>query len=185
MHVPARVASTGGITVAEPEKIAPNRTISALSISLRQLHKALIDVEAEQFARAFGRIDGPLHLLDLLTEHPYFAWLQCFAAFIVDLDQLREGDEPISLEQAGALRAAVETMIGPLPPRHPQFRQRYLELLQQAPKVTAAHGALRRVLASLPKASAATSSEELHERHVESEHYRHAMKPPDNGNRHQ
>lgn len=183
--MPELLASTGGITVAEREKTDPNSTINALSSSLRQLHKALIDAEAERFARAFGRIDGPLHLLELLTEHPYFAWLQCFSAFIADLDQLRGSDEPISSEQAGTLRAAVETMIGPLPSRHPQFRQRYLELLQQAPEVTAAHGELRRVLATLPKISAATSSEELHERHVESEHYRHAMKPPDNDDRHQ
>lgn len=171
--------------MAAPEKTDLESTVDVLSASLRQLHKALIDTEAEQFARAFGRIDGPLHLLQLLTEHPYFAWLQCFSAFIADLDQLPEGDEPVSPERAGALRATVETMIGPLPPRNPQFRQRYLDLLQQAPDVTAAHGALRRVLESLPKASAATSSEELHERHVESEHYRHAVKPPDGGDSHQ
>lgn len=155
------------------------RTVDALASHLRALHKALIDIEAEQFTRAFGRIDGPLHLLGLLTEHPYFAWLRCFSAFIADLDQIRARDEPISIEQAGALRAAVETMIGPLPAMQPLFRQRYLELLQQAPEVTAAHGALRRVLESLPKTSAATSSEELHKRHVESEHYRHIPRPPD------
>lgn len=163
------------------EKTDLESTIDALSTRLRQLHKALIDIEAEQFARAFGRIDGRLHLLQLLTEHPYFAWLQCFSAFIADLDELRERDEPISPEEAGALRATVETMIGPLPPRNPQFRQRYLELLQQAPDVTATHGALRQVLESLPRTSAATSSEELHERHVESEHYRHTGQSPDGG----
>lgn len=145
-----------------PERTELDSKADALSSSLRQLHKALIDAEAEQFARAFGRIDGPPHLLELLTEHPYFAWLQCFSAFIADFDEFREHDEPISYEQAAALRATVETLIGPLPPKHPQFRQRYLELLQQTPEVTVAHGVLRRVLASLPKTSAAPSSEELH-----------------------
>lgn len=162
-----------------------DNTIDALASKLRQLHKALIDTEAEQFARAFGRIDGPLHRLQLLIEHPYFAWLQCFSSLVAELDQLRGRSDPLSPQQAGALRATVETMIGPLPPKHPPFRRRYLELLQQSPEVAAAHGALRRVLESFPKASAATSSEELHERHVESEHYRHAMKPPDNGSRQQ
>ncbi|MDN5869950.1 MAG: hypothetical protein L0H73_04425 [Nitrococcus sp.] len=165
-----------------PEKTDLDSAIDALASRLRQLHKSLIDAEAEQFARAFGRIDGPLHLLQLLTEHPYFGWLQCLSAFIADLDHFRERDESASAEEAGSLRTTVETMILPFPPGKPQFRKRYLELLQQAPEVTAAHGALRRALESLPKMSVASSAEELHERHVESEHYRHAVKPPDGGN---
>lgn len=120
-------------------------TLDELSSALRRLHKALVEAEAENF----GPISGPFQLLNLVTHHEHFAWLHSLSELMVDLDELRESDAPIDATQIGTLRATVEELIGPRAPLLPQFRSRYVALLQQSPVVAMAHGDVRRVLDKL------------------------------------
>jgi hypothetical protein len=123
--------------------------LADLSTALRRLHKALINAEAERF----GPINGPFQFLDLVTRHAHFAWLHILSELMVELDELVDGDEEVTRAQAGAFRTTIEGLIGPRTPTQPEFRKRYLELLQQSPAVTMAHGELRQVLARLPNPS--------------------------------
>lgn len=118
-----------------------------LSNLLRHLHKALLEAEAENF----GPIKDPFQLLNLAMHHKHFAWLRRLSELMVELDEIIESDEAADPAQAAAFRAAVEGLIGPRPPSQPQFRERYLTLLQQSPTAAMAHGDLRRLLEKFPK----------------------------------
>lgn len=119
-----------------------------LSATLRRLHKALVEVEAENF----GPISGPFQLLNLVTNHAHFAWLRRLSELMVEVDALRDSDAPVAADQATALRATIERLIGPRPSSQPDFRERYVALLQRSPAAAMAHGDLRRLLQRLPHA---------------------------------
>ncbi|HET7370605.1 MAG TPA: hypothetical protein VFK45_07180, partial [Gammaproteobacteria bacterium] len=113
---------------------------------LRRLHKALLDQEAENF----GPVSGPYQLLNLVANHEHFAWLRHLSELMVEIDERRDEDEPVDAEQAGAFRAAIESLVGPREAAAPRFRDRYTALLQQSPTAAMAHGDLRRALGALP-----------------------------------
>jgi len=119
-----------------------------LSGVLRRLHKALIEIEAENF----GPVSGPFQLLNLVTNHPHFAWLQSLSVLMVELDESRDSDV-INADTAAAFKAMLENLVGPRMPTQPQFRERYAAMLQQSAAVAMAHGELRRVLDKLPDRS--------------------------------
>lgn len=122
----------------------PSMILEELSRALRVLHKALLDAEIDNFPMAQGAADR----LALIIEHPAFAWLRALSELIVEIDELADSD-------AGAraslrpCREAVESLLGPVPSWHADFRARYLEHLQLAPDVAIATGAVRRLLARL------------------------------------
>lgn len=121
-------------------------SLDNLSSLLRRLHKALLEAEAENF----GPIKDPFQLLNLAMHHKHFAWLRRLSELMVELDEIIESDEAADPAQAAAFRATVEGLIGPRPPSQPQFRERYLTLLQQSPTAAMAHGDLRRLLGRFP-----------------------------------
>jgi hypothetical protein len=111
---------------------------------LRQLHKALLDAEAERF----GPIGSPFELLNLALNHEHFAWLRSLSELMVELDEARDAGA-MDEERLAGFRIAVEELVGPRASSQPQFRERYAERLQ-LPPVAMAHGDLRRVLEQLP-----------------------------------
>jgi hypothetical protein len=126
-----------------------------ISGELRRLHKALIEFEAEDF----GLPGDPFQLLNLVVNHPHFAWLHALSELMVEMDASIDSDEIIDLNTAAAFKVMIETLIGPRAPSNPLFRERYMVLLQQSPAVVMAHGELRRVLDKIPS----RSSDETHE----------------------
>lgn len=120
--------------------------LDALSRSLRALHKQLIDVETVYF----GNVGSPLEHLQLITNHPHFAWLQKLSGLMAELDERTDDKTPLDREQAAAYRAAVESLIGPRPALDADFRRRYNILLQDGPNIVIAHAAVRQALQSLP-----------------------------------
>jgi hypothetical protein len=106
----------------------------------------LLDAETDNF----GPVSGPYQLLNLVANHEHFAWLRHLSELMVEIDELRDADEPVDAEQAAAFRMALENLIGPGPVSIPQFRERYPALLQQSPAAAMAHGDLRRLLDELP-----------------------------------
>jgi hypothetical protein len=126
-----------------------------ISGELRRLHKALIEFEAEDF----GLPGDPFQLLNLVVNHPHFAWLHALSELMVEIDASIDSDEIIDLNTAAAFKVMIETLIGPRAPSNPLVRERYMALLQQSPAVVMAHGELRRVLDKIPS----RSSDETHE----------------------
>jgi hypothetical protein len=120
--------------------------LDQLSSVLRQLHKALMHAEAQWF----GPISGPYQLLTLVVQHPHFAWLHALSELMVELEELAASEGPITAHEVAPYKAAIEELVGPRKASRPDFRSRYLGLIQSSPDVAMAHGALRRVLARLP-----------------------------------
>lgn len=125
--------------------------LQTLTKVLRTLHKALIDVETQYF----GAVGSPLEHLQLITNHPHFAWLQKFSGLMAELDERLDQPETMDAPQAAAFRAALELLVGPRAPADPAFRQKYNALLHDSPEVAMAHGALRVALQQLPEAASA------------------------------
>ncbi|HTD06384.1 hypothetical protein [Undibacterium sp.] len=119
-------------------------TLTELSSALRHLHRALIDAESANFPVA----TGPFDRLMLVVEHPGFDWLHALSELIVEIDELvdagTETGHPIT-----PCKEVIERLLGPAPALREDFRSRYLELLQTAPDVAIASGAVRRLLARL------------------------------------
>ncbi|NHZ63194.1 hypothetical protein [Massilia genomosp. 1] len=121
--------------------------LQAVPRALRTLHKALIDVETVYF----GAVGSPLEHLQLITNHPHFAWLQAMSALMAALDEALDEPDTLTREAVAGWRAAIEELVGPGTAAAGAFRTKYIILLHDSPDVAIAHGALRQLLGQLPK----------------------------------
>lgn len=121
------------------------RRLSALREALFSLHKALIDSERVSYEQTMGTIPSPNHFLQLLTNDPWFAWLQPLSHLVVALDVALEEKEPLTAagvaalrQQTGRLLVATETGEG--------FTKHYYDALQRDPDVVLAHAHVMKTL---------------------------------------
>jgi hypothetical protein len=122
--------------------------LRGLASGARKLHKAMLDVETQYF----GAVGGVLEHLQLVTNHPHFAWLLKLSGIMAELDERLDDAEPVDPFAAAQFRTAFEELVGPRPPIDDGFRKRYLALLHDAPEVAIANGVFRQALARLPAA---------------------------------
>ena len=125
--------------------------LTSLSRALRDLHKQLINIETQYF----GAVGSPLEHLQLVANHPHFAWLQKLSGLMAQMDERLDEPEPIAAADALVFRRAVEALIGPSEEGDMEFRAKYNALLHDAPEVVMAHGAVRKLLAAIGTAPAA------------------------------
>src|SRR5260370_8480798 len=103
--------------------------------ALREVHRVLVRAVRLQYEKEGNSVGGPGHLLRLLTEDPYFAWLHPMSELIVDLDSLLAQE----ILPAGTV-AGVRMEIDRLPPAGGSpFWHRYALLLPSHPQVPARH----------------------------------------------
>src|SRR5476649_2953252 len=119
--------------------------VRLLTRRLRDLHKALIHVETQYF----GAVGSPLEHLQLVTNHPHFAWLQKLSGLMAQMDERLDEPEPVTVAEAGAYRKAIEALIGPSENGDAEFRAKYNALLHDGTEIVMAHGAVRQVLAGI------------------------------------
>ena len=128
-----------------PDDTAQRAQLNALARGLRDLHKQLLHIETQYF----GAVGSPLELLQLVTNHPHFAWLQKLSGLMVQIDERLDEPEPIPGAEALAFRRAIETLIGPSEQADEEFRGKYNALLHDAPEIVMAHGAVRKLLSEI------------------------------------
>jgi hypothetical protein len=104
---------------------------------LLRLHKGLLAAERAGYEKANGRIASSQEFLQLALKDEWFAWLRPVSELIVQIDELLEGDEPVTDERASALVERTRTL---LTDGQASFGRRYHELLQRDPSVLVAHG---------------------------------------------
>ncbi len=104
---------------------------------LLRLHKALLESERVGYERAKGRIASSQEFLQLALQHEWFSWLRPVSELIVQIDELLDGEEPVTDERAAVFVERTRTLLtdGQAP-----FGRRYHELLQRDPTVLVAHG---------------------------------------------
>ena len=125
--------------------LAQRAALNALARGLRDLHKQLIHVETQYF----GAVGSPLEHLQLVTNHPHFAWLQKLSGLMAQMDERLDEPEPIDAATALAFRSAIEALIGPSEQGDMEFRAKYTALLHDSPEIVMAHGAVRRLLSAI------------------------------------
>ncbi|HEX8406413.1 MAG TPA: hypothetical protein VF670_17450 [Duganella sp.] len=133
-----------------PNDAAQRAQLNALAHGLRDLHKQLLHIETQYF----GAVGSPLELLQLVTSHPHFAWLQKLSGLMAQMDERLDEPEELAVADALVFRRAVEALIGPSEEGDMVFRAKYNALLHDAPEVVMAHGAVRKLLAAIGTAPA-------------------------------
>ncbi|MYM34676.1 hypothetical protein GTP44_22635 [Duganella sp. FT50W] len=119
--------------------------LTELTRALRDLHKQLIHLETQYF----GAVGSPLEHLQLITNHPHFAWLQKLSGLMTQLDERLDDPEPVTPLEAKAFRQSLEMLIGPCEEGDQAFRAKYNALLHDGPELVMAHGAVRKLLAGI------------------------------------
>ena len=118
--------------------------LDLLRDKLLALHKTLVDVERDAFERANGHVKS-VDFLNLLMQHPDYAWLRKISELIVWIDEVLDPKEMTAdvesknvLEQARKLLTPSE--LGD------DFVRKYHDALQRYPDVILAHQEVRNVL---------------------------------------
>ena len=125
------------------------------SKALIPLHRALIEAARSDYSFAYGSVDHPTKLLQLLGEDPFFEWLKPLTKLIVDIDELARRDfEPA---EAAAIADRINRLFGTEP--DPEFASRYVPVLQRDVDVAVGHAALRKAVSGLKPAPRAARSD--------------------------
>jgi len=129
-------------TPDDPVRAARRSTLREISRLLLPLHRSLIEAARGDFAFAYQPVEKPSHLLQLLNEHPFFAWLKPMTSLIVDIDEMSRTDfEPVQYEE---IVKRVESLVGN--GANAGFTAHYVPMLQRDVDVAIAHAALRQAL---------------------------------------
>jgi hypothetical protein len=129
-------------TPDDPDRAARRATLREISRLLMPLHRTLIEAARADFAIAYEEVAKPSHLLQLLNEHPFFAWLKPMTSLIVDIDEMSRTDfEPSQFEE---ILKRVQSLIGT--GGGAAFSENYVPILQRDVDVAIAHAALRQAL---------------------------------------
>jgi hypothetical protein len=140
-------------TPDDPARAATRSALREISKLLIPLHRSLIDAARDDYTLAGNVVQGPTHLLGLITEDPFFAWLKPMTSLIVDIDEMARVDfEPAA---AAAIAVRVDRLFGANVDE--SFAERYVPILQRDIDVAVAHAAVRQALAKLTPAKPPTA----------------------------
>jgi hypothetical protein len=142
---------------SESTEMLPAATIQRLRElrrALLHLHKVLLDMERADFERLSGRLTSG-EVLQLVINHPQFAWLRRISALVVEMDEMLSAEEPATqsdvdnlLEQARLLFSSAEDK---------EFKEKFQAALQREPAAVMAHSEMAKFLRneqSVPRSKA-------------------------------
>jgi len=113
--------------------------------ALLALHKAIVDSERITYEKTVGPIQSPNHFLKLLTEDPWFAWLQPFSQLIVSMDEALDPKEQLTASMVDAALKQTRLLLTPSESSE-GFARHYFDALQRDPDVVIAHGEVMKLL---------------------------------------
>jgi hypothetical protein len=133
-------------TPDSPERAALRESLRELSRVLIPLHRQLIQAAKSDYAFAYGPVDRPAALLELVKNDPFFAWLRPLTTIIVEIDEIARTD--FEMADALAIGVRVERLFGN-GDRDAEFAAHYVPILQREVDVAMAHAAVRIALQRL------------------------------------
>ena len=128
------------------QRINQYQLVSDLRIKLLRLHKLLLDTERINYEQVRGQVSRG-ELLQLVINHEQFAWLHRLSEMIVQIDELRQADEPVTSETIAALMTDVRILLTPDELGN-DFAMKYDAAFQCNPDVVLAHADVVTLLAS-------------------------------------
>jgi catechol 2,3-dioxygenase len=140
--------------VGSPASVSPGAaTLSSatrdrlwqLRTRLLALHKTLLDDARVAYEMDRGSVSSKGHLLQLVINDPFFAWLHQISEMVVRIDEATASEATASEADARGIFDQVDKLL--LPSESGDvFARKYYEALQRQPAVVLAHGAVKKVL---------------------------------------
>ncbi len=127
---------------------AARQRLTDLRNGLLRLHRALLESERGAYERDVERIANAGRYLDLVLNHPWFAWLRELSQFIVLIDETLDFEEPATAADADRRIAQARGLVSPSE-KGGLFARRYFEAMQRDPGVVLAHSDMMRVFAGV------------------------------------
>ncbi len=128
------------------QRIHQHQYLRELRNKLLRLHRMLLDTERIAYEQVRGRVSST-ELLQLVIEHEQFAWLHRISNLVVQIDEMLQADEPVSLDDVQNFIADARTLITPSEVGN-GFARKYYNALQSEPGVVLAHAEVSKLLAS-------------------------------------
>lgn len=129
------------------QRIRQHQHLRDLRNKLLRLHACLLDTERITYEQVRGRVSSG-ELLQLVIEHEQFAWLHRISELVVQIDEMLQADEPVSLDDVQSLIAYTRTLLTPSEVGN-AFERKYYNALQREPAVVFAHAEVSELLASI------------------------------------
>lgn len=131
-----------------PQALALRAQLSGVREALLQLHKVLVESERTSYEQTMGPVQSANHLLRLLTDDPWFAWLHPLSLLIVAIDETLDDSNTVSVRAANRLlRSARDLLVAS--EEGEGFSAHYYIALQRDADVIMAHSDASKLL---PKA---------------------------------
>jgi hypothetical protein len=106
----------------------------------------LLETERIAYEQVRGRVSSG-ELLQLVIDDEQFAWLHRISELVVQIDEMLQSDEPVSLDDIQNLIAYVRTLLTPSEVGN-TFEKKYYNALQREPGVVLAHAEVSKLLTS-------------------------------------
>ena len=137
--------TTGATSDAVTLSSGTRERLSQLRTRLLALHKSLLDDARVAYEMDRGSVSSKGHLLQLVINDPFFAWLHQISEMVVRIDEATGSDAAATEADARAIFDQVDKLL--LPSESGDvFARKYYEALQRQPAVVLAHGAVKKVL---------------------------------------
>ncbi len=129
----------------DPPRAAQRAALRDVSKALLPLHRTLIEGAKEDYGLALEPVNRPAHLLQLLGEDPFFAWLKPVTSLIVDLDEMvrREFVD----DDAKAILDRLHHLWGP--DADPEFTEHYVPIMQRDVDAAIFHAVAHKTIGAL------------------------------------
>lgn len=121
--------------------------VRAISRTLQDLHRTLLDYQRRDYEKHFGRIGSDFYVLQLAAEDPQFAWLRALSTEMMRIDQVASGKEPLSSDDLLLTGTRVRYLLSPDADGN-SFQSHYDRAMQTNPDIIMAHAAAMRSLPS-------------------------------------
>src|SRR5712664_3024135 len=119
------------------------KRLRELRSKLLHLHKTLLDMERADFERVSGRLTSG-ELLQLVINHPQFAWLRQISALVVQIDETLDAKEPATPDDVQNLLGQTRSLFTSSADK--TFREKYQAALQRSPEAVMAHSEVTELL---------------------------------------
>lgn len=116
-------------------------------LSLLRLHKALLHSERVEYEQFFGRIPTNGEFFRLVISHEWFDWLRPVSQFIVQIDDVVNSKDPVSLEQVTDLLTQSRSLLQPDAEGTPP-EKRYYRAIQRDPDIALMHCQFTKLVAA-------------------------------------
>lgn len=135
------------MTSANSSLDAAFQRLRDLRTQLLRLHKALLHSERRVYEQFYGRIPSSGEFFRLVVEHDWFSWLRPMSQFIVQIDDVLNAKEPVTLGQAEELLEKARVMLQP-DADGTSAEKRYYRAIQRDPDIALMHADVTRLLNS-------------------------------------